>query len=244
MRARELKPHVVPDADSVEASRTMRKVLARLFPGRPALAQFAWDTEARRTGREALEDAGLASAAGLAIDRAQLEEMTGYTLVEDATEAGISGVHGLPGLPGTLPPAQNARKPVANPLQNARKGSDGDLPPPGETPALERFFEAFRADMDPAAVELERILALPEAERPAAARELMGRLDELLPSDPAMAAALAEEMARAFAEGANDELRVKSDGRREETRDEHTSRKGERRRRDLGAAGAMGQVPE
>ena len=44
----------------------------------------------------------------------------------------------------------------------------------------------------------------------------MGRLDELMPSDPAMAAVLAEEMAGAFAAGAgegSDEVRVTSDGR-------------------------------
>ena len=73
-----------------------RRVLARLFPGRPVLAQFAWDTEAKRTGREALEDAGLARAAGLSIDRAQLEEMTGYTLAE----APQPPAGGLPGAPG------------------------------------------------------------------------------------------------------------------------------------------------
>ena len=67
-----------------------RKVLDRLFPGRPALAQFAWDTETKRTSREALEDAGLAKAAGLAIDIGQLEEMTGYKLAQ----AAVSGPDG------------------------------------------------------------------------------------------------------------------------------------------------------
>ena len=67
-----------------------RKVLARRFPGRPALAQFAWDTEVKRTSREVLEDAGLAKTAGLAIDLDQVQELTGYKLVQ-ATVSGPDG---------------------------------------------------------------------------------------------------------------------------------------------------------
>ena len=61
-----------------------RKVLARRFPGKPALAQFAWDTEAKRTAHEVLEDAGLAKTAGLAIDIDQIQELTGYKLAQAA----------------------------------------------------------------------------------------------------------------------------------------------------------------
>ena len=63
-----------------------RKVIARRFPGRPVFAQFAWDTEAKRTSREVLEDAGLARTAGLAIDLDQVQELTGYKL-EKAPES-------------------------------------------------------------------------------------------------------------------------------------------------------------
>ena len=177
-----------------------RRVLARLFPGRPVLAQFAWDTEAKRTGREALEDAGLARAAGLSIDRAQLEEMTGYTLAE----APQPPAGGLPGAPGFGLNAQEARNAIAKPLQNARSASDGKSPDPTPPPALKRVLEAFRTDLGPAAEELQRVLALPEAEMRAACRDLAGRLPDLLPPDPAMAAILAEELAGAFAEAAGE----------------------------------------
>ena len=66
------------------------RVLGRLFPGKPALAQFAWDTEQKRTSREVLEDAGLAKNAGLAIDLDQVQELTGYKLAQ----AAVSGPDG------------------------------------------------------------------------------------------------------------------------------------------------------
>ena len=114
------------------------------------------------------------------------------------------------GLPNETPAPQKPRNGIANPLQNARTGSDVELPPPaGETRqnanlGLSRLADALGADMAPARDALLKLLDLPEAERPAAARELMGRLDELMPADPAMAAVLAEEMAAAFAEGAGE----------------------------------------
>lgn len=66
------------------------KVLKRLFPGKPVLAQFAWDTEKKRTSREVLEDAGYAKTAGLAIDIDQVAQLTGYKLAQ----AAVSGPDG------------------------------------------------------------------------------------------------------------------------------------------------------
>ena len=66
------------------------KVLQRLYPGKPVLAQFAWDTEQKRTSREVLEDAGYAKTAGLAIDIDQVSELTGYKLAQ----AAVSGPDG------------------------------------------------------------------------------------------------------------------------------------------------------
>ena len=66
------------------------KVLKRLFPGKPVLAQFAWDTEKKRTSREVLEDAGFAKNAGLSIDIDQVSELTGYKLAQ----AAVSGPDG------------------------------------------------------------------------------------------------------------------------------------------------------
>ena len=87
-------------------------------------------------------------------------------------------------------------------------------PPDGKTrqSASDGLFRALAEDLGPARAELLKLLDLPEAERPAAARELLGRLDELLPDDPAMAAVLSEEMASAFAEGAGEEAAKNAEG--------------------------------
>lgn len=173
-----------------------RRILGRLFPGRPVLAQFAWDTEAKRTGREALEEAGLARNAGLEIDRAQLEEMTGYTL-RPAPQAPAPGGFGLPnsGAGAGMPDSG-----LAKPLQNARKPGEAQDTPPEPAPALKRVLAAFRSDLGPAAEELRKVLDLPEAEMRAACKDLAGRLPDLLPKDPAMAAVIAEELAGVFTE--------------------------------------------
>ena len=180
-----------------------RKVLARLFPGRPMLAQFAWDTEAKRTGREALEDAGLARNAGLAIDRGQLEEMTGYTLAEAPEPASPGGF-------GGFGPSLNSQDPssgVAKALQNARKGEGAtDIPPSAETRST-ALLRDFAADLSPAAAKIKSLLDALDAGRDVRdeARKLAGELPDLMADDPAMAAVLEEAMAEAFAEGVGEE---------------------------------------
>ncbi len=66
--------------------------------------------------------------------------------------------------------------------------------------ALKRVLEAFSADAAPVAAEVEKLLALPPEEQPAAAEALLKKLPGLIPADPELAAILAEEMATAFAE--------------------------------------------
>ena len=146
--------------------------------------------------KEALERYQRSMAADDDPDDAALEEKTPPP---DAPGGGF-------GLPNS---SQEPRNAIAKPLQNARTGSDGKLPAPGgETgqSASEGILRALAEDLGPARDELLKLLDLPEAERPAAARALAGRLDELLPDDAAMAAVLAEEMAEAFAEGAGETI--------------------------------------
>ena len=167
------------------------KILARLFPGRPVLAQFAWDTETKRTSREVLEDAGLARNAGLLIDLDQLQELTGYTLSK-APETPVQGPFG--GLNATTPnktPLQNAEKP----LQNAPSPADGqgDEKSPD---ASEGILEAFAKDTSKAAEAVKTLLADPTPEK---AKQLLADLPNLLPDDPALAAVIAEAMAAEFA---------------------------------------------
>ena len=176
--------------------------LRRMFPGRPVCSVFDFDAEPAPTASEVLDDAVKARSAGYEMDADELSEKTGYTL-RPAPQAPDGGFGGAPS-------PQKPRFAIANPLQNARKGSEVHLPPPAKETrqnanlGLSRLADALGADMAPARDALLRLLDLPEAERPAAARELMGRLDSLMPSDPAMAAVLAEEMAAAFAEGAGE----------------------------------------
>ena len=126
------------------------KVLERLFPGKPALAQFAWDTETKRTSREVLEDAGLAKNAGLAIDIDQIQELTGYKL-EKAPETPPQGDFGLP------PRGLNAKTPLKTnetPLKTAPESPDGQVDPSGEDALVEALSGLFEKSMAKAAAEV------------------------------------------------------------------------------------------
>ena len=167
------------------------KILARHFPGRPVLAQFAWDTETKRTSREVLEDAGFARNAGLQIDLEQLQELTGYTLSK-APETPVQGPFGgLNATTSNKTPLQNAEKP----LQNAPSPADGqgDEKSPD---ASEGILEAFAKDTSKAAEAVKTLLADPT---PGKAEQLLADLPNLLPDDPALAAVIAEAMAAEFA---------------------------------------------
>lgn len=170
-----------------------RKVLARLYPGRPALAQFAWDTETKRTAHEVLEDAVTAKNAGLAIDIDQMQEMTGYKLSK-APEAPQPGPFG--GL-NSRKDSPSAPEPLANRLQNAPGNSDaqgeGQEPPA----LLGPFLRALQGDCKLIADEVEELLKDPTPEK---ARALLDKIPDLVPEDPALAPLLAEEMAKAYGE--------------------------------------------
>lgn len=125
-------------------------------------------------------------------------------LAAPPAEGGFGAPGGGFGLPNEAPAPQDRENAIAKPLQNARSGSDGKSPVPEPAPALKRVLAAFRSDLGPAAEELQRVLALPEAEMREACKDLADRLPDLLPADPAMAAILAEELAGAFAEAAGE----------------------------------------
>lgn len=148
------------------------KVLKRLFPGKPVLTQFAWDTEKKRTSREVLEDAGYAKTAGLAIDIDQVSELTGYKLTKCESSSpelelergrtpfsnsklplqlvinAKSPTHPLPH-PPTSPktPLQNDE----NRLQNAPRDLDGQGDPSGEDALVEALSGLFEKTLAEAA---------------------------------------------------------------------------------------------
>ena len=174
-----------------------RKILAQLFPGRPVLAQFAWDTEAKRTSREVLEDAGLARNAGLAIDLDQLQEMTGYRLSK-APETPVQSPFG--GL-NSHAPEKTALQTHEKPLQNAPSASDAQ----GDAKGSRALLEAFSRDLGPAAEAVKSLLddldngeavSSPLFQKKVSA--LLADLPSLLPEDPALAAVIAEAMAAEF----------------------------------------------
>lgn len=133
---------------------------------------------------------------------------------------GAGGGFGAPGggfgLPNEAPAPQDRENAIAKPLQNARSAPDGKSPVPTPAPALKRVLEAFRSDLGPAAEELRKVLALPEAEMRAACKDLAGRLPDLLPAEPAMAAILAEALAGAFAEAVGEVSHEDTKARSEE----------------------------
>lgn len=174
--------------------------LRRTFPGRPVCSVFDFDAEPAPTASEVLDDAVKARQAGYEIDAKELSEKTGYTL-KAAPQAPAPGGFGGGGL------ALNSRMPLQRPISALQRGvrpPERENAHPEPAPALKRVLEAFRADLGPAAEELQRVLALPEGEMREACKGLADRLPDLLPADPAMAAILAEELAGAFAEAAGE----------------------------------------
>ena len=169
-----------------------RQILARLFPGRPALAQFAWDTEEKRTSRQVLEDAGLAKNAGLQIDLDQLQELTGYTLSK------------APETPSpSLFPGLNSATPLQTALQGIAKREEGSgrttTPESGDAPQR-AILAAFAKDTSKAAEAVKSLLADPT---PEAAKKLLADLPSLIPEDPALAAVIADAMAAEFSPDAS-----------------------------------------
>lgn len=149
----------------------VRPLLARAFPGRAQLAYFDFDTEATPSPGEVFEDAAKARSAGYLIDQAELEEKTGYKLVRDVQGNGNGG--------------------TGNGLPELKLNKDHSPLPIPHSPVL----DAFTKDSSPAAEAIKELLNDPSKEK---AEEILKKLPELLPEDPAMAAVIAEAMAAEF----------------------------------------------
>lgn len=167
------------------------RILARLFPGRPALAQFAWDADEKRTGREVLDDAVIARNAGLAIDLDQLRELTGYQL-EKAPETPSPSL--FPGL--------NSATPLQTALQGVAKREEGSgrttTPESGDAPQR-AILAAFAKDTSKAAEAVKSLLAEEDPSKlKALSSKLLADLPSLIPEDPALASVIAEAMAAEF----------------------------------------------
>lgn len=150
----------------------VRPYLERAFPGRPVCVDFALDPSRKPTAQEAAQVAATLRTAGWIADRAELEAATGFSLTREETAPAPAG-----------PAFATAR---------AREAAPTDGAAPWDA------LSAFAEDTGPAADAIRAFLDDPSR---AAAEDLQRRLPGLIPDDPALAAVIAEEMARAMADG-------------------------------------------
>ncbi len=158
------------------------------------------------TAREIQIDAHLAS---LGVRLSKADALARYGRVEAKDEndalknpspAPQGGPWGLANERPEVPSGEHPREPVAEALQNARKGSDGEETPPGASDASEGLLRAFAEDTAPAAQKIKSLLDRLDAGEDIRdeARKVADELPSLMRGEPAMAAELAEAMAKAF----------------------------------------------
>ena len=172
-------------------------LLDRAFPGRPHLAAFDFETEPAPGPAEVFDLAAKAVQAGYRVTQAELQERTGYAL-EPAQDAGSGGLEDWR-LGGLASPLRGA-EPTAPSMpwcvgQAPTLNRQTSKPQSLQTSALQGLAEALQSDCAPLAEALQSPLADPS---PEAARALAGRLPELLPDDPEMAAAIEEALTHTF----------------------------------------------
>lgn len=165
--------------------------LEAAFPGRKISVGFGFDFDPVPTAKDMFEVAAAARSAGYRIDKAELEAKTGFTLLEEPQMPQMPSLGGVISNRAAGTPLQNDE----NILQNARKGLDDKTAMPTPTPSQNAFFAAFTEGNNQLAQEVKKLLANPS---PEAAKALLEKLPELLKDDPALAALIAEEMAKEF----------------------------------------------
>ncbi len=166
------------------------------------LVRFELGTERRATPDEVFDTAAKARQAGYKFTKEYLETETGAELEADASD--LPGGSGAPGggfgpvSAGRFPllnkepatPLQTSKVSLMNPPKTPRGPSDADGAP-------DAVLAAFAKDTGAAAEAVAKLLENPTPERAAA---LLKDLPNLLPEDPALAAVIAEEMAKAYGE--------------------------------------------
>ena len=174
--------------------------------------------ETENIDREIRIDAHLA---GLGVRLSKSDALARYGRTEatgdgDALEprqpANPGGFGGI-GLPNEAPAPRNPSSDVAKPLQNAPRGGGATDIPQNATERSTALLRDFAADMAPAAKRIKSLLDRLDAggDIREDARKLAAELPDLMPDDPAMAAALEEAMAQAFAEGIGGEALANSE---------------------------------
>ena len=168
----------------------VRPFLERNFWGRPVAADFALTMPFKMTPQEAANVAATLKQAGWRVDQSELEKAVGFTLEREETQPQLP----MPSFGAAKKRFAAAKHPNADDV-NARIAENDNA----------RLLEAFAADMSPAADAITHLLNNPTKE---AAEELIGKMDDLMPDDPAMAAILAEAMANEFVNPNNRTIRT------------------------------------
>lgn len=193
------------------------------FKGKPILAEFRLDTEPQMTADQILDLAGKAASAGFEMDEKEISRICGFT-VKKKVEGGGMGFNAetagggssvvSPGLTFGAD-TDEEEETDADGVQSPRvallnsEGKEGrggakhavegrDEPTRKAKEVGERLVESLQSDFKEVADELGRILDLPEADQAEAARVLLGKIDSLVPDDPAMAEVIEEQMREAF----------------------------------------------
>ena len=121
------------------------------------------------------------------------DEYDALQLASNAPQNGLQpGFNGLPNEEQNKTPFNQREKP----FKISQSDSDGQ----GDGSASNALLTAFSHDLGPAAEEVKKLLADLDAGKDVteAAKALAEKLPELMPEDPAMAAVIAEEMAKQF----------------------------------------------
>ena len=169
---------------AAEINRTVTSaLLKRAFPGKPHLASFDFETEPKPSAAEIFDLAGKAVVAGYKVEKSELEERTGYRLIEAQMEGAIAA----PSTPAAgLSPARQ--------FLNREKA--------GNEKALKALARSLQLDFGPIAEALQTFFDAPSQ---AEAQRLIERLPELLPDDPQSAVILEQAIAEAYGDAVQEE---------------------------------------
>ena len=207
------------------------------------LVRFELGTEKRATPDEVFDTAAKARQAGYRFTKEYLETETGAELEADAEN--LPGGSGAPG--GGFGPGSAGRFPLLNkdparPLQTTKDSLiDTQRTPRAPDNAI---LEAFAKDQGAAAEAVAKLLQNPTPDRAAA---LLKDLPNLLPEDPALAAVIAEEMAKAYGEAwekARKEARPTVENKQDAQGNEHDDGNGQFTEKAGGSSGAPSETTE
>lgn len=174
---------------AAEMNRTVTSaLLKRAFPGKPHLASFDFETEPKPSAAEIFDLAGKAVVAGYKVEKSELEERTGYRLIEAQSEGAF--MERATAAPST--PAAGLRP--ARQFLNREKA--------GNEKALKALARSLQLDFGPIAEALQTFFDAPSQ---AEAQRLIERLPDLLPDDPQSAVILEQAIAEAYGDAVQED---------------------------------------